>query len=177
MPDLIDLTQDLPWEYFSRTGLIRPEQVTEWNQFRTAARHFATLTVNAVFKHLLNKLSRYKTERNTARTEVAKRQTRIDRLIDECDKLSHTIVRITVKQRGSLALAGPKRSAKINDPKHLTDDKEPKYKHWLLHICNKLRENADYFLIESSKITYIKNRTNNKTACYITSCIRPKHPE
>jgi hypothetical protein len=72
--------------------LIRSEQVTEWNQFRTAARHFATPTVNAVFKHLLNELSRYKTERNTARAEAAKKQTRINRLINERNELSYTII-------------------------------------------------------------------------------------
>jgi hypothetical protein len=92
MPDSINLIQDLLWEYFSRTGLIRPEQVTEWNQFCTAARHFTISIVNAVFKHLLNKLSRYKTERNTARAEAAKKQTRINRLIDKRDELSHIII-------------------------------------------------------------------------------------
>jgi hypothetical protein len=151
------LTQDLPWEYFSRTGLIRPEQVTEWNQFRTAARHFAIPTVDAVFKHLLNKLSRYKTERNTAYTDAAEKQTQIDRLINERDELSHTIIQMTVEQRGSLAPTGLKRSVKIDDLKHLTDGKEPKYEHWLSRMRNKLRENADYFPTESSKITYIKN--------------------
>jgi hypothetical protein len=50
-------------------------------------------------------------------------------LIDKHNKLSYTIIRMTVEQRGSLAPAGLKRSAKIDDPKHLTDGKEPKYKH------------------------------------------------
>jgi hypothetical protein len=42
---------------------------------------------------------------------------------------------------------------------------------------NKLRKNANYFLTESLKITYIENCTNSKTAYYIASYIYPKHPK
>jgi hypothetical protein len=42
---------------------------------------------------------------------------------------------------------------------------------------NKLRENTDYFLTESSKITYIENQTNGEAAYYIAPYMRPEHPE
>jgi aspartate/methionine/tyrosine aminotransferase len=84
---------------------------------------------------------------------------------------------MTVEQRGSLAPAGSKRSIKINDSKHLTDSKEPRYKHWLSRMRNKLYKNANYFLTKFSKITYIENQINSKAACYITPRMRPEHLE
>jgi hypothetical protein len=84
---------------------------------------------------------------------------------------------MTVEQRGSLALAGPKRSVKIDDSKHLTDGKESKYEYWLSRMRNKLRENADHFSTESLKITYIENHINGEAARHIAPCMRPEHPE
>src|SRR5262245_53596785 len=70
-----------------------------------------------------------------------------------------------------------RRSAKIDNPKHLTDGKDPKYEHWLSRMKNKLRINADHFPTETAKIAYIENRTDKEAARHIEPRMRPEHPE
>ena len=53
----------------------------------------------------------------------------------------------------------PAKSAKIPDPPLLTDGKDPTFESWRLQIRGKLRVNADHFLTEEARMTYIFNRT------------------
>jgi predicted nuclease with TOPRIM domain len=47
-------------------------------------------------------------------------------------------------------------SKKLSDSLILIDDKNPNIEDWLSTMKNKLKENADWFLIETSKKTYVR---------------------
>jgi len=51
------------------------------------------------------------------------------------------------------------KSTKIPDPPLLTDGKDPTFDSWKLQIKGKLRTNADHFLVEEDKMTYVFSRT------------------
>ncbi|ODH49219.1 hypothetical protein GX48_04650 [Paracoccidioides brasiliensis] len=53
--------------------------------------------------------------------------------------------------RGITPSENTRRSVRIDDPKHLTDGKEPKFEHWLSRMKNKLRENTDHYPTERMK--------------------------
>jgi hypothetical protein len=53
----------------------------------------------------------------------------------------------------------PSKSAKIPDPPLLTDAQDPTFDSWKLQIRGKLRVNADYFLSDEARMTYVFSRT------------------
>ncbi|KGM91419.1 uncharacterized protein PADG_12491 [Paracoccidioides brasiliensis Pb18] len=120
-------------------------------------------------------------EWNNATDQAAVKQSQIDELIAECDELSHTLVCMTVSNQAASRGVTPSettwRSVKIDDPKHLTDSKEPKFEHWLSWMKNKLRENADHYPTERMRIAYIENWTDGDAARHIAPCMEEDHPE
>jgi hypothetical protein len=205
MANQIDLTQDLPWEYFSRTGLIRPEQTTEWNQFRTAARNFVTPAVDAVFKHLLNELSRYKAERNAARAEATEKQTCINRLIEERDDYmaEWRVATRRIKEledasatgtpgasqevRGSSTAPSTATSSKAQKSEKVADppvfrgkegDKlmNPKYEDWIIAMRRKLRANADQYNTKELRIAYVDERVDREAADHLRPYLDKTNP-
>ncbi|EEH17366.1 hypothetical protein PABG_07362 [Paracoccidioides brasiliensis Pb03] len=132
-------------------------------------------------KTLRDTITRLRMERNNATDQAAVKQSQIDELIAERDELSHTLVRMTVSNqaasRGVTPSETTRRSVKIDDPKHLTDGKEPKFEHWLSRMKNKLRENADHYPTERMRIAYIENRTDGDAARHIAPRMEEDHPE
>ena len=53
------------------------------------------------------------------------------------------------------------KSSKIPDPPVLTDGKDPTFENWKLQIRGKLRVNADHFLDEEARMTYVFGRTGS----------------
>ncbi|EEH20499.2 hypothetical protein PABG_07855, partial [Paracoccidioides brasiliensis Pb03] len=79
--------------------------------------------------------------------------------------------------RGITPSENTRRSVRIDDPKHLTDGKEPKFEHWLSRMKNKLWENTDHYPTERMKIAYIENWTDGDAARHIAPCMEEDHPE
>ncbi len=60
-------------------------------------------------------------------------------------------------------------SKKLFDSFILTDDKDSNIENWLSTMRNKLKENADWFLIETSKKTYVRIRINDDAMKHFSS--------
>ncbi|KAL1971411.1 hypothetical protein VTN31DRAFT_2343 [Thermomyces dupontii] len=120
-----------------------------------------------------------KVERRKAKyaEHKANAEAQIEALMAERDDYRNACARAVVEQRTSTTGTVTKRSVKIDDPKHLTDGKEPLFEHWLSRMRNKLRENADHFPTESSKTAYVENRTDGDAARHIAPRMRDDHPE
>ncbi|OJD09499.1 hypothetical protein ACJ73_10268 [Blastomyces percursus] len=102
-------------------------------------------------------LCRIRSERNAYRTK-AERVGQLDKQVDDL-----------MEERDNLQQA-------IDDPKHLTDGKEP-FEHWLSRMKSKFVVNADHFPTEESKIAYIENRTDGAAARHLEPRMREGHPE
>lgn len=120
-----------------------------------------------------------KVERRKAKyaEHKANAEAQIEALMAERDDYRNACARAVVEQRTSTTGTVTKRSVKIDDPKHLTDGKEPLFEHWLSRMRNKLGENADHFPTESSKTAYVENRTDGDAARHIAPRMRDDHPE
>jgi hypothetical protein len=60
-------------------------------------------------------------------------------------------------------------SKKLSDSFILIDDKNSNIEDWLSTMRNKLEENADWFLIETSKKTYVRTRIDEDAMKHLTS--------
>ncbi|OJD22342.1 hypothetical protein ACJ73_06313, partial [Blastomyces percursus] len=126
-------------------------------------------------------LCRIRSERNAYRTQaerVGQLDKQVDDLMEERDNLQQAVNNLAL-QRGTPAgwNLDTRRSVKIDDPKHLTDGKEPFFEHWLSRMKNKFVVNADHFPTEESKIAYIENRTDGAAARHLAPRMREGHPE
>lgn len=75
-----------------------------------------------------------------------------DRLANVLEAIAQRLTREDPPNRSS-------KSTKIPDPPLLTDGKGPTFDSWRLQIRGKLRTNADHFLMEEDKMTYVFSRT------------------
>ncbi|KAL3429644.1 hypothetical protein BDV09DRAFT_189928 [Aspergillus tetrazonus] len=78
-----------------------------------------------------------------------------------------------------VSATSPPRSHKIADPEQLSDGNEdPKFEEWLLAMERKLTVNADRFLTEYGKITYILSRVKGLAfrTMYPRVCADSKNP-
>jgi hypothetical protein len=60
-------------------------------------------------------------------------------------------------------------SKKLSDSFIFTDDKDSNIENWLFAMRNKLKENADWFLIETSKKTYVRTRIDENAMKHLAS--------
>ena len=75
-------------------------------------------------------------------------------LIGVATTFSSSTLALTVST--NVSSMGEKKSTKIPEPNVFTNGvKEPQFKHWLLQIKNKLVANADHFLTEAQRMTYV----------------------
>ncbi|ODH34269.1 hypothetical protein ACO22_03162, partial [Paracoccidioides brasiliensis] len=81
-------------------------------------------------------------EQNDAAAQTAIKQSQTNELIAEWGELSHILVHMTVSYQATsqdiILSKNTRRSVKIDDSKHLTDNKTSKFEHWLSCMKNKL---------------------------------------
>jgi len=175
-------TPTIAWQYLANIDQDQPR--ISYEEFVNAV----TSDPKAVYEDIGEVIGRLITANNNLhskaeRTKVkfaeykANAEAQIGSLMEQRDEYRDACARALVEQRVSAVGTAPKRSVKIDDPKHLTDGKEPLFEHWLSRMRNKLRENADHFPTESSKIAYIENRTDGDAARHIAPRMREDHPE
>lgn len=125
-------------------------------------------------------LCRIRRERDAYRTQaerVEQLDKQVDDLMEERDNLQRAVNTLALREAPAEGISRIQRSVKIDDPKHLTDGKEPLFEHWLSRMKSKFMVNADHFPEEASKIAYIENRTDGNAARHLAPRMREDHPE
>jgi len=77
------------------------------------------------------------------------------------DRLANVLEAIAQRLTREDSLNRSPKSTKIPDPPLLTDSKDPTFNSWKLQIKGKLQTNADHFLVEEDKMTYVFSRTGS----------------
>ncbi|OJD25326.1 hypothetical protein ACJ73_03309 [Blastomyces percursus] len=122
---------------------------------------------------------RLQNERNTFQEQETNLDRQVDDLMSDRDVLQRAVnaLALRVGDAPEGQIAKKQRSVKIDDPKHLTDGKEPLFEHWLSRMKSKFMVNADHYPDEASKIAYIENRTDGAAARHLAPRMRDDHPE
>ncbi|KGQ01369.1 hypothetical protein PAAG_11947 [Paracoccidioides lutzii Pb01] len=121
-------------------------------------------------------LGRVRNERDEKQKQVDELDQQVDSLIEERNALQLAVNSLALQARPAEAQKA-QRSAKLGDPKHLTDGKEPIFESWLSRMRRKLAVNADHFPTEESRIAYVENRTEGEAARHLAPKMREDHPE
>ncbi|ODH50785.1 hypothetical protein GX48_03102 [Paracoccidioides brasiliensis] len=121
-------------------------------------------------------LNRVRNERDEIQRQVYELGQQVDSLIEERNTLQQIVISLA-SQAGPAEAQKAQRSAKLDNPKHLTDGKEPIFEIWLSRMKRKLAVNADHFPTEESCIAYIETRTEGDAARHLAPRMREDHPE
>ncbi|KAK2732634.1 hypothetical protein FQN57_002595, partial [Myotisia sp. PD_48] len=114
-------------------------------------------------------------ERNEKRAQNEELDHQVNTLMEERNQLQQAVNQLVLT--GGEPRERSQRSAKLDDPKHLTDGKEPLFENWIFGMRRKLAVNADHFPIEESRIAYIENRTDGEAARHLAPRMRDENPE
>ncbi|KGY15039.1 hypothetical protein PABG_12154 [Paracoccidioides brasiliensis Pb03] len=90
------------------------------------------------------------------RKQVGELDQQVNSLIEEQNALQQ-MVNSLASQIRLVNNQQTQQSVKLDDPKHLTNEKELIFENWLFQMKHKLAVNTDYFLTEESCIAYIEN--------------------
>ncbi|EEH39769.1 hypothetical protein PAAG_01958 [Paracoccidioides lutzii Pb01] len=123
-----------------------------------------------------SRIGRLQMERDDKQRQVDELNQQVDSLIEERNTLQQAVTSLALQARPAESQKA-QRSAKLDDPKHLTYGKEPIFENWLSRMRRKLEVNADHFPTEKSRVAYIENRTEGKAVRHLAPRMTNDHPE